>query len=65
MDSTFTGYWSNKIKSSYDGSEWTDGAGRSFASQEIPDITKSLAKLGQVGDSITQFMKNAEELLRS
>lgn len=64
MDSRFAGYWEQRIKSSFDNSQWNDLASQAFESKDIERMSKALKALGETSESIAAFVKKAEKLLR-
>ncbi len=57
MDENFASYWTQRIKSSFENSQWEDSAAQAFESTYLSRITSALEALGDTGEKINSLVR--------
>ena len=63
MDSNFTEYWTGRIRSSFENSQWEDSAAQAFESTYLSRVTAALNGLSDTGEKIHSLIRKTEPSL--
>lgn len=63
MDSDFTGYWTQRIRTSFENSQWDDSAAQAFESKCLSRIAAALKDLSDTGNEIRSLARTTEPFL--